>query len=163
MKTTWKRSIGALAIGGLPLLFAAPAMAAGAVKLNLTESSLLNVSDSAGLTQQETGTITNTAGTVVGYYQISRRDNTGGTGPQSAFNSAATQIVLMFATSPTNPIPHSVTVEGAWDFTNGIFSGSVSSTSERYSYLRGADASVATTSSVETLTLTWNGQDFPVP
>jgi hypothetical protein len=126
---------------------------AGSVVLELHRASLTNVSDAAGLTQHEAGTILKGT-TLVGNYFLSRRvDTLSG----ALFNTGATHITLFFEPQPngTSPAPDNVTLDGAHDFSSGGFKGSVSAASNPYSWIKGADASYSILNSVDTLTIKW--------
>ena len=145
-------------LGKFVLLIAAAALwsgsaFAGSVVLDLHRKSLINVTDAAGLTQHEAGTILKGT-TVVGNYFLSRRVDTLAA---PLFNTGATHITLFFDPQPngTSPAPDNVTLDGAHDFTSGGFKGSVSAASNPYSWIKGADASYSITNSVDTLTIKW--------
>jgi hypothetical protein len=126
---------------------------AGSVVLDLHRASLNNVTDAAGLTQHEAGTILKGT-TLVGNYFLSRRvDTLSG----ALFNTGATHITLFFEpqANGTSPAPDNVTLDGAHDFSSGGFKGSVSAASSPYSWIKGADASYSILNSVDTLTIKW--------
>jgi hypothetical protein len=128
---------------------------AGSVVLELHRASLINVTDAAGTTQHEAGTILK-GSTLVGNYFLSRRiDTLSG----ALFNTGATHITLFFQpqVNGINAAPENVTLDGAHDFTSGDFKGSISAASNPYSWIKGADASYSITSSVDTLTIRWLG------
>ena len=144
--------------------FAATALAAGALYANvalaasatytLTRATLGNVADSFGTTQQEAGTVTNSAGAAVGYYNITRRVTNGGS---TQLNQGGTTLVLFFA-NPRGGAANSVTAEGSHDFNSGAFLGSVSASSSVFQYLRNADASYTIPAAGQiSLTLSWVG------
>jgi hypothetical protein len=126
---------------------------AGSVVLDLHRASLINVTDTAGTTQHEAGTILK-GSTLVGNYFLSRRvDTLSG----ALFNTGATHITLFFQSEVINAAPENVTLDGAHDFTSGDFKGGVSAASNPYSWIKGADASYSITGTVDTLTIHWLG------
>lgn len=143
----------------VPLIIAAALWSgsafAGSVVLELRRSTLTNVTDAAGVTQHEAGTIRK--GTeVVGNYFLARRVDTL-TG--ALFNTGATHITLFFDPQPngTSPAPDNVTLDGAHDFTSGGFKGSVSAASNPYGWIKNADASYSIANGVDTLQIKWTG------
>jgi hypothetical protein len=91
---------------------------------------------------------------VVGQYAITRRVTFGGTDVQ---NTAMTTVTLFFTNASTPP--HNVTLQGAHSFSSGRFTGSVSAASNRYTWIHDADASISTTSTIGTnsLSISWAG------
>lgn len=135
-------------------LWSAQALA-GVVTLTLVRTSTLtNVSDAAGVWQHESGNVLKGA-VVVGQYALHRRVTTPGT---SAQNVAMETITLFFSTPVSSP-PQNVTLQGAHDFDNGRFVGSVSAASNRHNWIQGADATMTPTAVVGTSTLgiAWAG------
>ena len=121
---------------------------AGSVVLTLKRSTLNNVDDAAGRWQHEGGTVLKGT-TTVGQYAIHRRVTNGGTDVQ---NTAMETVTLFF--SNTGSPPQNVTLQGAHHFSNGNFVGSVSAASNRFSWIKGADAVIAGST---TLTISWEG------
>ena len=139
----------------LAMLCCAEAVHAGGVTLTLTRKTLTNVVDAAGTWQHQGGDILK--GTVkVGQYALHRRVTTGGT--DGVLNTAMTTITLFFSLAATTA-PENVTLEGAHSFSAGNFRGSVSAASNRYNWIRGADATYVPVSATTnfTLTLSWTG------
>lgn len=131
---------------------------AGSVTLVLKRVRLVNVPDGAGLTQHESGTVLK-GGVAVGDYFLTRRVETF-TGAR--FNTGATHITLFFApkSGGTSNAPENVTLDGAHDFRSGAFKGSVSATSNPYSWAQNADAFYGTVGTVdEALKINWTGSD----
>lgn len=126
---------------------------AGSVSLSLVRATLNNVDDAAGRWQHEGGTIMK-GGIAVGQYSIYRRVTNGGT---TAQNTAMETVTLFF--SNTGTPPQNVTLQGAHSFSAGRFVGSVSAASNRYAWVKGADAFISATATVGTSTLTvqWTG------
>ena len=152
------KSLRLALLGGLlaaPILWSAPAAAAGSLSLTLTRTTLANVTDSVGLNQYEAGTVSAVGGTAIGYYQILRRVTTG-----VDLNTAAEHLTLLFANPGIGNPPYSVTLDGAHSFNSGGFTGSVSATSPHQSWLRGADATATSTGTTTTLTLQWTGAAY---
>ena len=139
-----------LAVGAL--LWSAPA-SAGTQTLTLVRNSLTNVDDAAGRWQHEGGEILR-SGIVVGQYAIHRRVTFGGTDVQ---NTAMVTITLFF--NNTGAPPQNITLQGAHSYSTGRFVGSVSAASNRYAWIKGADASVGTTAVPGTwsIVLSWTG------
>jgi hypothetical protein len=129
---------------------------AGSVTLNLNRVSLTNVPDAAGTWQHEGGTISKGA-TVIGNYAAHRRVTTGGTIAQ---NTAMETMTLFFTVATAAPAPQNITLEGAHSFNTGGFMGSVSASSDRYAWIRGASATVTAATS---LTITWLGGALTLP
>ena len=127
---------------------------AGSVVLELQRASLINVPDTAGVTQHEAGTVLK--GAVVGDYFLTRRIETL-TGAQ--FNAGATHITLFFAPKSAGNAPFNVTLDGAHSFSTGSFKGSVSAASSAYSWIKNADASYSAAPGVETLLIEWTGSN----
>ncbi len=154
MHITFRRGLMAAAL--LPALWGSAALA-GTTTLTLTRNALTNVSDSAGLTQYEAGTVAKANGSAIGYYNISRRVTTGFSGP---LNTAAETITLVLAASASAPL-NNITVEGSHSFDSGAFLGGVSAASSKYHFAVGG-AAVGAAGSSETLKLTWTGSTvFP--
>lgn len=145
-----KRHLSALLVV-LPLLLLASKAYAGTATLTLTRVSLTNVTDAAGTWQYEGGQIFK-GSTQVGDYAITRRVTTGGT---TALNTAMLTITL-FLTTATAP-PDSITIQGAHDFLTGNYTGSVSATSERYSFTRGGNVSGST--ATDKISVAWLGSN----
>ena len=124
---------------------------AGTAILDLKRASLTNVTDAAGLYQQEGGDVVK-SGVTVGSYVITRRVTTGGT---TTLNTAATSVTLFFPVRAG--APNNITLAGAHDFNSGDFQGSVSGASTKYSWLREADASYVPNGGYEQVTLSWTG------
>jgi hypothetical protein len=163
---TVRKNLKAAAIGlalVVPALWV-PVAHAGGVTLQLVRTSALtNVDDAAGRWQHEGGNINKVSGLVttsVGQYAIHRRVTNGGaSGGTTAQNTAMTTITLFFTN--TGLPPQNVTLEGAHHFTNGRFAGSVSAASNRYSWIQGADATYAptTTTGTSNLSIIWAGSN----
>jgi hypothetical protein len=149
MHTTLRRGLTAAAL--LPALCGNAAFA-GTTTLTFARTALTNVTDSAGLTQYEAGTVSKAGGSAIGTYNISRRVTTGFSG---SLNTAATTITMVLAASASAPL-NNITVEGSHSFNSGAFLGSVSAASSKYHFTVGA-AAVGTIGSSETLKLTWTG------
>ena len=143
-----------LLIVSLAALGTLPA-SAGTVALTLVRSDLRNVDDAAGRWQHEGGTLRR-GNAVVGQYAIYRRVTTAGT---SAQNTAMQTVTLFFAN--TGAPPQNVTLQGAHTFSSCGFAGSVSSASNRFSWIKGADAVIAASGAAGTSTLTirWTAAD----
>jgi hypothetical protein len=135
----------------LSALFCAQAMA-GSASLTLVRSTLTNVADAAGTWQYEGGVVKKSA-TTVGYYAIQRRVVNGGTTP---YNTAMTKVNLYLGNFAYN-----IVLEGAHSFSSGYFYGSTSAAQNKYAFLRGGDATIASTATVGTSTvyLYWNGSN----
>ena len=147
------RALKGIVVVMLGLLCWSTPAEAGTASVSLVRSSLQNVDDPAGRWQFEGGDIVK-GGVVVGQYAIHRRVTFGGTDAQ---NTAMTTVTLFFANRAS--APHNITLQGAHSFSNGRFIGSVSAASNKYSWINGADATIAPTSTVgtSTLTMTWVG------
>jgi len=130
----------------LTVLWTAQALAGG-VTLTLVRSTLNNVDDAAGRWQHEGGNIVK-GGAPVGQYAIQRRVTNGGT---TAQNTAMETVTLFFAN--TGMPPQNVTLQGAHHFSNGHFAGSVSAASNKFSWIKGADAIIAN----NVLQISWPG------
>ncbi len=142
-----------LMLAAAAMLWSGAALA-GTVTLTLTRvSTLTNVTDTAGTTQHEAGTISKGAN-VVGEYFIQRRVESLA---NPAFNTGAEHITLFFPVKQrANLAPENITIDGAHDFSSGAFKGSVSAASGWYSWIQNADAVYAAGTGIETLTLNWN-------
>ena len=129
---------------------------AGVSTFTLHRASLINVTDSAGTTQREAGTVQR-GGVTIGNYYIARRvDTLAG----ALFNSYPAHVALLFAPKAgTTPVTENITMDGTHDFTSGDFKGSVSATSSAYSWVRDADADYTPTGAVgvATLVIRWTG------
>lgn len=137
----------------LPALWAGAASAATTTTtLTLTRTALTNVSDSAGLTQYEAGTVAKSTGASLGYYNVTRRVTTGFSGP---LNVGTSTITMVLAASNSAPLEN-VTLEGSHNYSSGAFLGSVSAASTKYHFTVGGFAS-AVSGSTTTVTLTWKG------
>ena len=131
----------------LAALVGAPAVAGG-VTLTLARTTLTNVPDAAGNWQYESGLIRKGAVTV-GQYMISRRHVSGG-----STNAGMQTLALIFADT------QAVTVQGVHSFTDGVLTGSVSSASNRFTWIVGADARITPNGlSASDLVLRWTGSD----
>ena len=66
--------------------------------------------------------------------------------------------MTLFFTNASTP-PHNVTVQGAHSFSSGRFIGSLSAASNRYTWIQNADASIGSTGTIgtSTLTIAWAG------
>ena len=145
----------ALIVVLLGMVLCAGAAHAGAVALTLTRTTLTNVVDAAGTWQHQAGDILK-GGVKVGQYALHRRITNGGTA--APLNTAMTTITLFFVLA-AGTAPENVTLQGAHDFGPGNFRGGVSAGSNRYNWIRGADATyvpVAGTTNLS-LTLSWTG------
>jgi hypothetical protein len=151
-KKAMKRMMVAVAALVLTVVFHSAAYA-GSVSLSLVRSELTNVDDPAGRWQHEAGNIVKN-NVVVGQYAITRRVTFGGTDVQ---NTAMTTVTLFFTNSSTPP--HNITLQGAHSFSSGRFAGSVSAASNRYSWIQNADASIGSTGTIgtSTLSISWAG------
>jgi hypothetical protein len=127
--------------------------AAGSVSLQLVSVTLRNVDDAAGRWQHEGGNILKGT-TKVGQYALTRRVTTSGT--TAPLNTAMTTITLFFATA-AGTAPENVTLQGSHDFTLGNFRGGVSAASNKYSWIKGADASYSVSSGKRYLYIYWTG------
>ena len=137
----------------------APSALAGAVNLVLVRGSLDNDTDpnSSGLWQYEGGTIQNaTTGATIGHYIVTRRVTTSGT---SADNTAAETMTLFFPNATAGNVPNNLTLQGAYSYNTGQFTGSVSAVSSRYRLLNGLDfsSSPGTTAGTTKLTIDYTG------
>jgi hypothetical protein len=140
------------AAGACIAAMTAPALA-GTVTLTLTHTNLTNVTDAAGLTQYETGTVAR-GSTAAGQYEVTRRVSTGATEAQ---NTASTRITLYLAATTIGGAPQNIIMEGSYSYNNGGFIGQVTAASSRYAFMRDADAVGAVANSGETLTITFPG------
>jgi len=125
---------------------------AGTMTLQLTEVTLLNVGDEAGIWQYEGGTVARN-GQQIGYYAATRRTIDGGTTP---LNTAMLTLTIFYAPSaaaPSAAAPQNITIQGAHDYSSGAYLGGVSAASVANVALKGATVSGST--STRLLTLTW--------
>lgn len=147
-RNTWKVLVPVM-IATAAVLWTVPVLAGG-VNLTLTRTHLTNVDDAAGRWQHQSGAIRKGAATV-GQYAIHRRVTTGGT---TAQNTAMQTVTLFF--SKTGSPPQNITLQGAHDFSSGVFKGSVSAASDRYSWIQGAEAIMKPSEGgTNVLTLRW--------
>jgi hypothetical protein len=123
----------AVAAAALFTLGSADEARAQSLTLTLQRSgALINVDDAAGRWQHEGGEILCPGGqTQVGHYSIHRRVTFTGTAAQNVAMLTAT---LFFETA-TNP-PQTITLQGAHDFDNGGYTGSVSAASGAFAAVR---------------------------
>jgi hypothetical protein len=151
-----RSSLKLLALLFIATLWSGSALA-GTTTLTLTRSTLINVTDGAGTTQHEAGSISRGA-TVLGEYFIERRVDTL---PSPMFNTGAARITLFFKPKAggTSTAPENVTIEGAHDFGSGGFKGSVSAASAPYNWIIGADAWYTAAGGTETLHVVWTASD----
>jgi hypothetical protein len=147
-----KTRVRAAALG---LLAALPASAAfaGTATLQLTRTALTNVTDTAGLYQYETGTVSTATGALAGYYNVTRRVTSGGAA--AALNAASETINVILATTTPGPF-NNLTLEGTHDFSSGAFAGSVSAAASKYSFAIAGTAK-AVSGTVTTLVVTFKG------
>ncbi len=126
---------------------------AGGVALQLVRTSLINVNDAAGRWQHEGGNVRKGAVTI-GQYLIVRRVTLPAVTP---LNTASTTITLFLGTSPATSAQN-ITLQGAHSFTAGNFKGSVSSASNKYTWIQGADATYSAGAvGTSNLVMLWNG------
>jgi len=152
----FKKSLIALVLF-LPILWNVEAMA-GSVTLSLTRATLVNVVDDAGTWQHEGGTVFKGA-RAVGSYALHRRVTIPGT---DTLNTAMTTMTLFLNTvRVANSAPRNITIEGAWDFNNGRFLGSVSAASGQYNWVQDADVQGAPGTALGTTNLLINWLQSP--
>jgi hypothetical protein len=146
------------AFAALTSMLCAGTALAGTKNLTLERSTLSNDADAdgGGLWQYEGGTMLAANGTTAGTYIVNRRVTSSGT---SAFNTALETMTLFFTPAISGGLPEVVVVQGAYSYNSGAFAGSVSSASNKYTWIISADASAAVVggTSNTTLTLSWNG------
>jgi len=124
---------------------------AGSVGLTLQRVTLTNVNDSAGNWQHEGGTVWKGA-TKIGNYAAHRRVTNGGTIAQ---NTAMWTCEIFFTGSLP---PENIVIQGSHYFTSGVFKGSVSAASYKYSWLRDTSNYVSgTAGATTTLNIYWTG------
>ena len=138
-------------------LFPATA-SAGSVTLSLVRSTISNDADAdgGGLWQYEGGALQNKAGNAIGTYIIQRRITTSGT---QVYNTAGETISLFLAPSDSGGLPPVITVEGGYSYNSGAVGGSVSSASNKYHWIVGADVNGTIAASTTKLVITWTGSD----
>jgi hypothetical protein len=134
----------------LPALWGGVASAASTT-LTLTRTALTNVSDTAGLTQYEAGTVAKSGGAQIGYYNVTRRVTTGFS---DSLNTAAATITLVLAPSSGASLEN-ITLQGSHSFSSGAFLGSVSAASKAYHFT--IDGFASGSSSSGQLQLQWKG------
>lgn len=144
-KITLKKSMIALAVFTVFFVFISQAHA-GSVTLSLNRVSLTNVDDAAGRWQHEGGKFS-IGGNEFGNYAATRRVTTGGTDAQNT--AMLTMTLFINGESP----PANITMQGAHDYNNGKYIGSVSAASGDLAPLAGATFSGNT--ATNTLTITW--------
>jgi hypothetical protein len=144
---------GLAAVLGLLATLPTSAAFAGTATLELTRTVLSNVTDTAGLYQYETGTVSTSTGAPVGYYNVTRRVISGGAA--SALNAANETMNVILATTTPGPF-NNLTLEGTHDFTSGAFAGSVSAAAAKYSFAITGTAT-AQSGTVTTLVVTFKG------
>jgi hypothetical protein len=123
-----------LAVAAASLFTLGSADEAHAQSLTLTlqrTGALINVDDAAGRWQYDGGEVICPDGTTqIGHYATHRRVTFTGT---SAQNTAMVTVTLFLGeTSP----PQTITLQGAHDFDNGFYTGSVSATSAPFAAVR---------------------------
>lgn len=147
------RTSGLAAVLGLLATVSTNAAFAGTATLELTRTGLSNVTDSAGLYQYETGTVSTANGVLAGYYNVTRRVISGGAA--SALNAATETMNVILATTTPGPF-NNLTLEGTHDFSSGAFAGSVSAAASPYKFAIGGNAT-AVSGGVTTLVVSFKG------
>lgn len=143
-----------------PILWSTGA-SAGTVTLQLARSSLTSVKDAAGFNEYESGDVKKGTA-VIGQYQIVRRANIPATTTATYQYVAGASITLFLGTSASTPNTelHNIVLTGAHGYTAGNFKGSVSSASNKYSWIIGADSGYSSAGTgLANLTINWNGSN----
>jgi len=152
-KNMLKKSMGVFVILTLFFVFSNQAQAAS-LALVIKQSSLTNVTDTAGVWQYEGGKVYITtvvdrisAIAYIGDYAITRRTIAGGTDTQNT--AMLTMTIFIKGERP----PQNITLQGSHDFSSGKYIGSVSAGSSNLSSIVGATFFGDT--GTDTLTITY--------
>ncbi len=147
-----------------PILWSTSA-SAGTVTLVMARTTQTNVTDAGGLNQYESGDLKKGT-TVIGQYQLVRRLNNPISTASTSQNVAPTSVTLLIGmqntTTGTSGLTelHNIVLTGAHGLVSGNFKGSVSSTSNKYSWIIGADSGyVNAGAGLANLTINWNGSN----
>jgi hypothetical protein len=132
---------------------------AGTSTFTLHRLSAVNVTDTAGTTHHEAGTV-HRGDALIGYFLILRRVENA---LKFAIGAGTTHITLFFpAKADTTAAWENIIMDGAHKVDSsgaGAFKGSVSATSSAYSWVRDADADYTVSAGGETLVIRWAGSN----